>query len=178
MDALPPERVRYGDKEIAKILSRASELQRAAPALPDPSGLTLAELEEIASEAGIDVGYLRQAAAEIRRFPDSSWQTRILGAPLLLRLERVIEGELPANAFDVLVPILQRGTDGTGQASTVGKALTWTSSGGNNSRRLQILVHAQDGETLVRLEERSDDTAAGLHIGLGAGSFAGALPPD
>ena len=45
MNALPPERVTYGDKEIARILKRASELQRAAPTRPDPSGLTVTELE-------------------------------------------------------------------------------------------------------------------------------------
>ncbi len=176
MDALPPEQVRYGDKEIAKILRRASELQRAAPSRPDPSGLTLAELEDIAREAGIDVDYLRQAAAETRGSSDSSLMTRFLGAPLLLRLERVIEGELPVNASDSLVPILQTSSDATGQVSTVGKALTWTSSGGSNARRMQVLVHAQNGQTVIRLEERSDDTAAALHIGLGSGSFAGAIP--
>lgn len=169
--------VRYSDREIAKILKRATELQRAAPSLPDPLGITLDELEEIAREAGIDVAHLRQAAREVRRGPDNTdLETRLLGAPLVARYEHEVEGELPVEAFDALVPILQAGTDGTGQASRVGRALTWTSGAGNNSRRLQVLIHAQDGKTLVRVEERSEETAAALHIGFGAGGLAPGLP--
>lgn len=176
MDSIPPDQQRYGDKEIAKILKRASQLQRAAPARPDPAGLSLAELEDVALEAGIDVANIRRAAAELGRPIDGSLESKLLGAPLVLRLERVVPGELPADAFDLLVPILQTSTNGTGQASQVGNSLTWSSSGGNNSRRLQVLVAVRDGGTLIRLEESSSDLAAALHIGIGSGSFAGAIP--
>lgn len=176
MDALPPDQQRYGDKEIAKILKRASQLQRAEPARPDPSGLSLAELEDVALEAGIDVANIRRAAAELGRPIDGSLGAKLLGAPLALRLERVLTGELPADAFDLLVPILQTSTNGTGQASQVGNSLTWSSSGGNNSRRLQVLVAARNGETVIRLEESSADVALALHLGIGSGSLGGAVP--
>jgi len=45
---------RYNEKEVARLLKRASELQRSSPAAPNPSGLTLTELEDIAREAGLD----------------------------------------------------------------------------------------------------------------------------
>ncbi len=176
MDALPPEQQRYGDKEIAKILKRASQLQRAAPSRPDPTGLSLAELEEVALEAGIDVANVRRAAAEVGRPLDTTLASQLLGAPLRLRLERVLPGELPDDAFETLVPILQTATGGAGLASQVGKSLTWASSGGNNSRRLQVLIAARDGETLIRIEERSTDVALAIHLGIGSGGIAVAAP--
>jgi len=35
---LPTSDRRYGEKEIGRILRRASELQRAEPSAPDPAG--------------------------------------------------------------------------------------------------------------------------------------------
>jgi hypothetical protein len=59
-------RRRYGDKEVGLILRRATEFQRQEPAsAAEGGGLTLAELEEIAAEAGIDPRHLRRAASEL-----------------------------------------------------------------------------------------------------------------
>jgi hypothetical protein len=178
MEGLPPDVRRYSDKEISRILRRASQIQRETPARPDPAGLTLAELEEIAVEAGIDVDNLRAAASELSADPDDdSWQTRMLGAPLTQRLVRRIPGELPAEAFGSLVPILQTESGVTGQASTVGRTLTWASTAsGNNTRSLNILVMAEGGETLVQLEERSNQTALAFHLGFSMGGLGFAIP--
>lgn len=178
MEALPPDVRRYSEKEIAKILRRASQMQRESPARPDPSGLTLAELEEIAVEAGIDVENLRAAAAGLSADPqDDSLQTRLLGAPLTQRLMRRIPGELPAEAFGSLVPILQTESGMTGQASTVGKTLSWASTaGGNHARTLSVLVMAERGETLLQLEERSSQAAFGFHLGFTSGGVGMGIP--
>lgn len=172
-----PDSRRYGDREIAKILKRAAQMQRESPARPDPSGLTLAELEEIAEEAGIDVDNLRLAVAEVDTIPDDSLETRFLGAPLTQRLERTIPGELPSDAFGSLVPILQTESGMTGQASTVGNTLTWASTSSNNAARtLSILVVAENGETLLKLEERSTQAAIGFHVGFSSGGLGFAIP--
>jgi hypothetical protein len=174
---LPADVRRYGDREIAKILKRASQMQRESPARPDPSGLTLAELEEIAAEAGIDVENLRLAAAEVATQPENSLETRVLGAPLTQRLQRAIPGELPTEAFGSLVPLLQVESGTTGQASTVGRTLTWAStSSGNSARTLNVLVIAENGETRIQLEERSSQAAIGFHVGFGSGGLGFALP--
>ena len=45
----------YDEKEVGKLLERATELQREDPVRAAASGgLSLSELEEIAAEAGID----------------------------------------------------------------------------------------------------------------------------
>jgi len=172
-----PDHRRYGDREISKILKRAAQMQRESPARPDPSGLTLAELEEIALEAGIDVDNLRIAASEVDKLPDDTLETRFLGAPLAQRLERTIPGELPASAFGSLVPILQTESGMTGQASTVGNTLSWASTPSNNAARsLSILVVAEHGETRLQLEERSTQAAIGFHVGFSSGGLGFAIP--
>jgi hypothetical protein len=96
-DPVPP-RI-YGDKEVGRLLERATELQQGnAPA--GSSGLTLAELEQIAAEAGIDPRYLRRAAQELEASPEGStiW-TRIVGDQLMLVRQVTLPGELTETGF-------------------------------------------------------------------------------
>lgn len=57
----------YSEEEVSKILDRATGLHRERPghSSGSSSGLSLAELEEIALEAGIDPLDLRRAAMEL-----------------------------------------------------------------------------------------------------------------
>jgi hypothetical protein len=127
---------RYSEKEVGLILRRATEFQRSEPSAADPTGLTLAELQEVASEVGIDPAYLRRAAAE-------------------------------------LVPLMQAATVGQGNASAVGKTLTWSSRSDTNTSSQQILITVRDGETLIRIEERLSGFAGGLYGGLMGGVGGG-----
>jgi hypothetical protein len=70
----------YGEKEIGQLLKRATEMQHDEPTAPSASGMTLAELQEVALEAGIDPEYLRRAATELEYGPaDSGFWTKVLG---------------------------------------------------------------------------------------------------
>lgn len=169
-----PER-RYSENEVARLLRRAIELQRAEPqgAGSAPSGLTLSELEEVAVEAGIDPHHLRSAAAEIETWGDPTLWERVLGAPLSFVLERTVPGEFPESEFEELVPLLSAGTIGQGNASTVGKTLTWSARSDANTSSQQVLVQTRDGETLIRMEERLGGFAGGLFGGLLGGVGGG-----
>lgn len=163
----------YTDKEVSLILRRATELQRAAPSSANPIGLTLAELEEIAREAGIEVDLLRQAATEVDVSRPSGLGEVLTGGPITIRLERTVPGELSENAMAELVPAIQMAADAPGQASAVGRTLTWSSGGGQNTRSMQVLIACRDGETLIRLEERLGSLVGGLFGGLVGGGGAG-----
>lgn len=174
----PDERLpvkRYGDSEVARILKRATELQRAEPSAADPEGLTLAELAEIAREAGIDPNLLRRAAAEVEsRTPTNTLAEKLAGAPMGISIERTVLGELPPDKFDAIIPLIQRATEGQGTASAVGKTLTWSSRTDNNTATQQVLVASRDGETLIRVEEKFNGLAGGLFGGLVGGVGIGA----
>ena len=57
---------RFGDDDISRILQKAAELQERAAAVPGESGrgLTLAELRQVALEAGIDPRFVDLAASD------------------------------------------------------------------------------------------------------------------
>ena len=179
MNDLPGAR-RYSDREVSVILRRATELQKAAPRSPDPNGLTLSELEEIAQEAGIATELLRQAAGELERHGPAPIWDALLGGPTQIRLERSVAGELDEASLAELVPVIQRAADAPGQASTVGRTLTWSSVVPGNTRSLQVLVASRKGETLIRIEERLGSLAGALHGGItggGGGAAAGLAGP-
>lgn len=174
---------RYSEKEVGRILRRATEIQRSEPSARTPAGLTLGELEDVAKEAGIDPGYLRRAAAELEVGGESPAWKVLAGAPPGFVLERIVQGELPESALEALVPIMQSATIGQGNASSVGKTLTWSSRSDSNSSSQQILVSSRDGETLIRVEERLAGFAGGIFggivggvgggVGIGAGGALG-----
>jgi hypothetical protein len=169
---------RYSEKEVAILLRRATEIQQTDPSSPDSGGLTLAELEDIAAEAGIDVGYLRSAAAELESLgppsKESMLQEVLAGAPFTIRLEKRIPGQVPESRLEELVPIIEMATDGHGQASAIGSTLTWSSTTSGNTSSQQVLVQSGRGETLVRIEDRVGGLAGALYGGIvGGGSGVG-----
>lgn len=174
---------RYTEKEVGIILRRATELQRAEPTARDPSGLTLTELEEIAVEAGIDTHMLRRAARDLETHQPSTLGGQVAGAPTMIKLERVVAGEFPAEHLDELVPVIQVATAGQGHASAVGKTLTWSSRTDSNTSSQQVLVSANNGETIIRIEERYTGLAGAVFgpimggvgggVGMGVGGAVG-----
>lgn len=176
---------RYTEKEVGIILRRATEMQTSEPSAANPSGFSLADLEEIADEAGIDVRFLRQAAAELETVGPSTLGVRLAGAPVTIRLERTVPGELPEGAFDELIPLIQMAMEGHGQASSVGKTLTWSSRTASQTSSQQVLVSSNRGETLIRIEEGLGGLAGGLFggilggvgggVGLGVGGAIGGV---
>jgi hypothetical protein len=174
-------RRRYGDKEVGLILKRAAELQRQEPAAAaEGGGLSLAELEEIGAEAGIDPRLLRRAAEELEASGAAfagEGAARALGAPIAIKYERVLSGEFPESEFERLVPEIQRAADGLGQAGVLGRTLTWQSTSRNNERTLHVSISSRDGKTRILIEERLGQMAGqlfgGLMGGLGGGMGLG-----
>ncbi len=168
-----PSPRRYSEKEVGLILRRATEMQRAEPSAPDPAGLTLAELQEIAVEAGIDPALLEEAAHELESVPPRTLDARLAGAPIRLEVERIVPGELPPEYLQDLVPTIQKGTAGQGTATAVGSTLTWSSTTDSNNSSQQVLITVRRGETLIRVEESLGGVCAGLFGGIMGGVGGG-----
>lgn len=174
---------RFDDREVGLIIRRAAELQRSELARTDPGGMSLAELEQVAREAGLDPALVRRAALEMDVAPPSR-ASALAGAPTRIVLERVFEGELPERAYESLVTAIRRLTDDQGQVSTIGRTLSWSPSSfgaGHHAtpRRLLVTVAVREGRTELRIEERFGQLAGGLFGGLvgglGGGGFGLAL---
>jgi hypothetical protein len=158
---------RWDEGEVGAILRRAIELQqeeeRQGPqALARRGdGASLAELEAMAKEVGLEPALVRRAIAELearpRPVPISPWT----GGPRRIVFERVLPGEAGPAAVEALLPIIQGAVSLNGQGSMVGRTFTWAWTLTNewNSKKdfregLTISVVPRDGATTVRIEER------------------------
>lgn len=171
---------RYNDKEVARIIKQASELQQSDAPGESASGLSLAELEQIAREAGIDPAMVRRAAVDLDAQVSVGRPSRFLGAPSSLALERTIDGEVSPDEYDALVAEIQRAVGGMGSASLLGRSLQWTSAGGGrhrvSTRTVQVTVAPKNGRTTIRIEEPVGQLAGGLFLGLMGGIGMGLMP--
>src|SRR5205823_5858192 len=77
----------YRDEEVALILQRAAGLERKRQL--DRPALSLAEVEAIAGESGIDPAMVRQAARDLENERQAGLGTRLAGVPVRRTLERV-----------------------------------------------------------------------------------------
>ncbi len=165
----------FDDKQVALILRRATELQTRGPDTTGKvGGLSLADLEEIAVEAGIDPRNIRRAVEELEGgdLAASDWSF-LLGHPLTIRAERHVDGEAPDSVFDDVLVEIQNAGLGHGQPSVVGSTLTWRAGGMQNTSSLQVTVSARDGRTEIRAEERRHHAAGGLFGGVVGGGGVG-----
>ena len=188
---------RYSDQEVSLILRRAAELQADQPGAA--GGTSLAELEDVAREAGLDPALVRRAAADLAVAAPARAPSRFLGAATKLHAERVVDGELSMDDVEVLVEEVRRTFGDPGLVSTLGRTVTWNPTpsvraGVNtaaNGRRLYVTISTRGGQTTLRAEEDLGPLAGGLFGGLmggigggltapavaiGAGAFHAALP--
>lgn len=178
---------RYDDKEIARLLKRATELQAREPQHLERDGLTLKELEGVAREAGIDPDLLRRAASELDQEPASGGLGPMLaGEQTSLVIERAFDGELDHAGLESLVPYVNLAADLTGSISSVGRTLNFSGGGQQSTRSIQVIISSRDGQTRIRIEERYGQLlgalfggvvgggGVGMGVGIGAGLGAAA----
>jgi hypothetical protein len=173
---LPASR-RFNEKEVADIIKRASELQQLETTSESSTGMSLAELEQVAREAGLDPALVRRAATDLDTRVTDREPSAFIGAPTVLVLERTIDGEVPAEEYEPIVLLIQRELGGVGSASTLGRSLVWTMQGVDrrrvSTRTVQVTVTPRNGRTTIRMEEPLGQLAGGLFGGLMGGLGGG-----
>ncbi len=172
---------RYSDEEVRNLLAQASDLEKDGSVfLARTDGPTLLELEAIAEEAGINPLAVREAARgmeiEAPGRPFSSVKPKgFLGAPVTIRIKRVVPGEAGKEALQALTPILERASEGLGEPLIQGRTLTCHSTNKDSLRSLTVTVGPSGGDTHLVMEERYPNLAWAIHggfvggIGLGVG---------
>jgi hypothetical protein len=182
--SLPARRYehRFAEPEAAQILRRAAELQRQAT---DVRRLTVEELEDAASHAGIESVYVRRAAAELSlRQARRDRISPALGGPRTILLEVTLDGEIPVPAYEYVIEAIRRHTGELGVASLIGRSLTWNAmpshsrAGPGWSRTIAVTIVPRAGRTRIRIEEKLDPLVnAVFGTLLGAVGGAGSLLP-
>ena len=168
---------RFNEQEVAAIIKRASELQQVESPSESTTGMSLAELEQIAREAGLDPALVRRAASDLDTRVTDREPSAFLGAPTALVLERTIDGEVSPDEYEAIVLEIQRELGGVGAGSTLGRTLVWTMSGVErrraSTRTVQVTVTPRNGRTTIRMEEPLGHLAGGLFGGLMGGLGGG-----
>ncbi len=174
----PDEPVRrFDDREVGLIIQRAGELQKTEVSRRDSGGMSLAELEQVAREAGLDPALVRRAALEIDA-PPAPKSSLLAGAPTRLLYEVSFDGELSVDEYEPLVAEIRRSVGEPGMVGTLGRTLTWSAAdtgfGRHRGRRrqLSITVTPRQGRTTLRIEESLSQLAGGVFGGM-VGGFGG-----
>ena len=116
----------YTEKEVRSLIRRGTELQemtRQTSAVS--SGISLAEIETIASELGIDPGHIRSAAAELEQSGTADFFS-VLRLPRSTTLERTVPRALGPEDWPALVGEIRRTFGSTGQTGQLGTSLEWS----------------------------------------------------
>jgi hypothetical protein len=151
----PEEQRRYGEKEIRRLLTHAAELKKRAEhgdasASEHGTGLSLAEVEQIAAELGVEPGYVRAAAAALDGQSLPSRRFSLLGAPASVDVERVVAGEVSEESWELMVPEIRRALRKVGKPSRLGRSFEWTTEHDQD----HVSASPRGGHT--RLAVRSD----------------------
>lgn len=162
----------YGDDEVRQLLERATRLQQASEPEPAEEGVTLAELEEAAAEAGIRPHYVRRAAALLS---NTSAKSRFA---VFRRMSphRLIRGEIGDEDWNALTVEMERivgpgtvmVTSGPAEGSAgPGKTLQWLST----NRRSWICMTSGAGETRIWVGDYLAGFVGPVLGGSAAGTF-------
>src|SRR4051812_21896473 len=154
-----PDR-RFNETEVATIIERASAVQEGrGQMVPAGSGMTLAELQEIGREVGIDPAILADAARSVDEVPAES-QRGFLG--LAMRVGRVVQLERPVTSeeWERMVVDLRETFNARGVMRGEGSLRQW--SNGN----LQALLEPTAAGMRVRLRTYKEDAMPRVLIGL------------
>ena len=168
----------FDDETSGQVLRRAAELQHESNVpVHGGDGLSATDLEQIATEAGIDAAFVRRAIVETQVSSPETQHSPVFGEVKTLELVEVMEGEVSSDSVDRMLEEVQRAFADGGTVTRTGRSATWSASRTLASSRLSSLVvaiTARDGQTEVRITEKLDNLSSALFVGLAtAGSMVG-----
>jgi hypothetical protein len=176
-----PDR-RFDEREVALILQETAELQERAERTSDARsggallpargrGLTLAQLEQIEKEAGLEPALVRRAAASVDARHAGSSGGWFLGSATTIDVVRVVAGELSEDAHEAMLEAVRRASGELGQSTALGRQFGWQAKVGG--AKTQGAVSSGGGQTTVRVRMSLDELALGSFMTLGTGLGAG-----
>lgn len=174
-----PSSRRYTDDEVHSIFERAAAKQEEAQRAESASraGLTLQELQEIGSEAGIDPSHIALAASEVsvRGADTSAEQQQLFGIPTRIGDSRRIEGHIGDEEWEQIVHELRNIFGRDGIAGELGRSREWTVTSRVGRFDRPVTVIPDEHGTLVTIDQEMKGQAIGLSIGTGVFYLAMAL---
>ena len=150
----------YTEKEISRILKRASAMQEQAA--PESSGLSLEEIQQVAADAGIDPRFIVAAASELERQTDTERPFHLFGGPMSILEERTVAGRLTEEQREAVLADVRRVYRRAGTVNRIGRTLEWTHSDRND--QVQVSFTERGDRTEIRVFERFQKVAVLMYV--------------
>lgn len=150
---------RYSDVEVAAIFEQASKIQSSdASQLTSAAGMTLAQLQDIGREVGIEPAVIAQAAQSVGASVPVRSRT-FLGLPITVGRTVQLNRQLSDSEWERLVVDLRETFEARGVVWREGGLRSWTN--GN----LQILVEPTESGDRIRMRTAKGDVRAIVFAG-------------
>lgn len=159
---------RYSDEEAARIFERAASAEAQRPRAPTGQGLTLADLQQIGVEAGIEPALVAQVAHELEHRP-AAIARRFLGLPIGVAHTVDLGRALSDDEWHALVGQLRETFQATGLVREDGPFRQW--SNGN----LKVMVEPSGAGHRVRFQTYNGGARQMMTAGAASVGMAGAL---
>lgn len=144
---------RFSEKEVSVVLRRAAEIDAAGSV--GPSGMSRADIEAVAREAGIGVEAVNRALAELSA--DAEAEPKRLLAPTSHRISHQLPLELDRDQLNHMIRVVEDSARRPGQVTEALGTIRWTSQETNQSVTQVSLTPSADG-THVSVHERVPDS--------------------
>ena len=132
----------YSEEEVSDIIGQAARLQ-ALEGTAGRQGLTLAEIKQVAREAGIDPRFIEISSSQTSEYRKETWSL-----PTQTSRSMFIEGELSDEAWNSMVRSFMATFGGAGEVDVQGARRTW--------KRDAIRITAEESGGMVSLIAEAD----------------------
>lgn len=143
---------RYTDREVALVLKRAAELEeKRTDGDGSGAGLTLAQLEEIARDVGLDPDLVAEAALELesrRSLTDLS----ILGPQATRKSVHAVPGRVDEAGLRALIQVVDDRAPSDGIVTEALGTVRWTAT--DRFRSTQVTLAPAGDETRIQVTQR------------------------
>ena len=140
----------YSEKDIGRLIQRATELQQQNESTE--RGLSLDEIKQFAAELGVDPIYMEQAASDLEESNVEGSGITITGAPFHTSTTRVVEGFIEDDQWDEMILQLRSLEGVRGEVSDFGKIREWVYEfDGLFSTR--VSVSPRDEQTVIEIRK-------------------------
>lgn len=169
---------RYNDEEVRRILELAARepakpnpepADASPPAVREERGLTLAELQDVAKEVGLEPSRIATAALALDTTHEAEPRGMFMGTPVTVGRTVDLPRSLTDREWSVLVAELRDTFEARGQVTSHGQTLEWTNG------HLQVFVEPTATGTRLRMGTRNETTKPLLSLGSGITGFGAAL---
>ncbi|GAB5534497.1 MAG: hypothetical protein Rubg2KO_07460 [Rubricoccaceae bacterium] len=151
----------YDRSEIGAILKKAAE-NSSTDTSEIPAGLSLDELRQIASDAGIDPDQIARAVAEVEGESSKSERT-FWGGPFSFSSQVIAEGEIGSGEWEEMLISIREFFQSKGEVTSRESVREWSSPWGTTNSA-QVTARTDHGKTKISVGWNGPLTAVPFYI--------------